>query len=108
MKCSNCGAEITDGNFCKNCGAKVNEEQVPVEKEQKPIKRKDSVLSIVSCVLTGVSIFAFNWIAIGGLVCGLIDLCMNDKTKRHLGSWFGVIAGVIVLIVYIMNLQKLF
>lgn len=115
MYCQHCGAEIPDGNYCKNCGARIgkgeeeyNDEYEEEYYEKKPVERRDSVLSIVSFVLTLVSIFVFNWLALGGIVCGLIDLLMSDKKKVHLGSWFGVIIGAIVLIYYVINLKRLF
>ena len=112
MFCKNCGAEIVDGNFCKNCGAKVSEEPTPIVEtrpvEENPKAKVDSVLSVISCILTFIGLFFFGGLAVGGIVCGVVDLCMKDTKKRHLGSWFGVIVGFIVLIVYFIRLESIF
>lgn len=102
MFCQNCGAEM-QGKFCGKCGWTAQPQVEVVQHIQtsgKKEKKKDSVLSIVSCVLTFVSSFIFPMLSIGGIICGLIDLCMNDKSKRHLGSWFGIILGVLVIVAY--------
>lgn len=52
----------------------------------KNAKKKDSVLSILATIfslLVCTSPIAF--------VLALVDLCMNDKNKRHIGSWFAII-----------------
>lgn len=103
MFCQNCGNEI-EGNFCSNCGWS------PHRQEERPAKRSntvDSVLSIVSCALTGVSIFFMPILSVGGIVCGLVDLCISDRSKKHIGSWFGLIMGIIVMIVYITYINDI-
>lgn len=112
MFCKNCGAEIGDGNFCKNCGAKVNDEPKPMVQpqpvEQRSKSKVDSVLSVVSCILSFLGLFFFGFLAIGGVVCGVVDLCMKDTQKRHLGSVFGIVAGIITLVVYVARLEQIF
>lgn len=105
MFCQNCGNEM-DGMVCSNCGWTPKPVQQNYSSGRK-VKKKDSVLSIVSCVLTFVSGFVIPLLSVGGIVCGLIDLCINDKSKRHLGSWFGVIFGACIMIFYLWYLQDL-
>lgn len=60
----------------------------------KPKKaKKDSVLSIWAAILA----FFTCTCVIGGIL-GIIDLCINDKTKRHIGSWFAIIFSVLFII----------
>lgn len=80
VKCRNCGAELRTG-FCTNCGfnnATMKFDETYVNHLNKDIprddgKKKDSVLSIVSLVITFFSMFGFNFLAIGGVICGIID-----------------------------------
>lgn len=57
-------------------------------------KKKDSVLSILAIVfslLVCTSPVAF--------ILALVDLCMNNKSKRHIGSWFAlIVCGLLFLI----------
>ena len=117
IHCTECGKEISDkASTCPHCGAPVvpvsdsaiknyNADNHPVDSD---VKRKDSPLSIISCVFTFVSCFAINWIAIVGVICGLIDLCMNNKSQRHVGSYFGLVVGVLILLAYGAYVKRLF
>ena len=57
-------------------------------------KKKDSTLSIIALVL---SLFVITFPI--ALILALIDLCMNDKTKQHTGSWFTLIISVVIIFV---------
>ena len=57
-------------------------------------KKKDSTLSIIALVL---SLFFITFPI--ALILALIDLCMNDKTKQHTGSWFTLIISVVIIFV---------
>lgn len=57
-------------------------------------KKKDSTLSIIALVL---SLFVITFPI--ALILALIDLCMNDKTKQHTGSWFTLIVSVVIIFV---------
>lgn len=103
MFCQNCGKEM-DGNFCSNCGWNPH---IQEERSAKHSNTVDSVLSIVSCALTGVSIFFLPILSVGGIVCGLVDLCISDRSKKHIGSWFGLIMGIIVMIFYVSRLENM-
>lgn len=63
-------------------------------------KKKDSTLSIVAAVL---SILVVT--SIGGFIVGLIDIGINDKTKRHIGSYFAVIMFLMVAAVGYFTLR---
>ena len=106
MKCAKCGAELRISQ--EQIG--VNEQNVPILKTfahcdkckirydydelLKNQPKKDSVLSIWAAIL---SLFTCTFLV--GAILGIIDLCINDKTKRHLGSWFAIIFSVLMLIV---------
>lgn len=57
-------------------------------------KKKDSTLSIWAIVL---SLFVCTCPV--AFILALVDLCMNDKSKRHIGSWFTIIICCIALFV---------
>lgn len=82
--CPKCKASVLiDSRFCNQCGydfAQVNKAQVQNN------KKKNSPLSIVAAIL---ALFTFT-VFIGAII-GVIDLCINDKTKKHGGSWFAII-----------------
>lgn len=77
--------------YCDRCMAKWD---LDILISQTTQKKKDSVLSIVAAVF---SLFTITFFI--GIIIGLIDLGINDKNKRHLGSWFAVIWGIIAGIV---------
>ena len=65
-------------------------------------KKKDSTLSVISCILAGVAfilplpiILSFP-LALAGAIVGLVGT--KKKEYRHLGAWFGVIVGIIEVI----------
>ena len=66
----------------------------PVSIEQPKTKKKDSLGSIIAALL---SLFTFTYII--GFIVAIMDLLLNDKTKRHLGSWFAIIMSAILFIV---------
>lgn len=107
--CRECGKEISDkASNCPNCGCPVNlynEYTQPPQQRLQPQptqnnagKKKDSALSIWAAVLSlfGCTIFI-------GVILAIIDLCKNDKTKRHLGSFFSLIFAGFYLIVSILT-----
>lgn len=104
MKCANCKREMREGleqvgigannqpivhkfGYCDYCKIKTDIDLV--NSYQEP-KKKDSVLSIIAVILA-----LFTCTAVFGGIIGVIDLIINDKTKRHLGSWFAIIFSVI-------------
>lgn len=57
-------------------------------------KKKDSTLSIWAIVLS-----LFGCTAPIAFILALVDLCMNNKSKRHIGSWFAlIVCGLLFLI----------
>lgn len=103
MKCERCGNELRIGNeqvgfdenknpvihqfaYCDNCRIKTDitlqqQKYSNVEKPEKPPAKKDSVLSIAALIFS-----LFGCLAIVGFIMAIIDLCMNDKKTRHIGS----------------------
>lgn len=111
--CKQCGTNMPEtDNVCQKCGciqsqynpfqatttARENQE---AEAKQPKQKKQESALSSVACVLTAISVFAFNFLAIFGLILGLIDLCMNNKEKKHIGSIFAVIVGGLITLLFV-------
>lgn len=80
--------------YCDKCRLKGDYEEL-----LKNQPKKDSALSIWAAIL---GFFTFTCF-IGGIL-GIIDLCINDKTKRHLGSWFAIVFCVLWLIVLFSRL----
>lgn len=114
INCTECGREVSDkATSCPHCGCPVSIVSVPVtpskpvnskpmeqvnnQIQQNNTKKKDSVLSIIAAAFALFTITCFV-----GLIIGIIDLCINDKNKRHVGSWFAVIWFVIFVIVMIL------
>ena len=101
--CNNCNTENNIGDdYCSCCGIRITPYYTsesneylnqPLYQEYETLKKQDSVLSIIAAVL---SIFTVTFFF--GFIIALIDLGINDKTKRHLGSWFSVIFGIIIFI----------
>lgn len=67
-------------------------------------KKKDSTLSVISCILAGVAfilplpiILSFP-LSLAGAIVGLVDIGTKKEEYRHIGAWFGIIAGVIEVI----------
>lgn len=100
--------------YCKSCRMKYdldvqrdlfNAEPRSVGAKKSKEKRKDSVLSIIACVLSGVA-FIFPMIAIigmmlalAGMIVGLVDIGTGNKEERHLGSYFSIVVFVIYCVV---------
>lgn len=105
MFCTKCGKEFF-GSVCPNCGEN-NEETKKIEIPQKTVneKKKDSVLSILSCVFAGVTMIFPTFVGfaylllLAAIIIAIVDLAMKDNTKRHIGSWFGLIASIIIFLV---------
>lgn len=106
MKCTKCKAElriaqeqigVNEQNlpilktfaYCDNCKTKYDYDDL-LKKQPK----KDSALSIWAAILAFFTCTCF----IGGII-GIIDLCINDKTKKHLGSWFALVFCAIYLFI---------
>ena len=69
---------------------------MPVDTFAKDGKKKDSPLSIVAAVL---AIFAVApYIGYAAFILAVIDLGLNNKKFRHLGSWFAIVFVTFVLI----------
>lgn len=66
--------------------------------DKKNKKKKDSILSIIAAVLGFFNITCF----VGGII-GIVDLAINNKEKRHLGSWFAIIMCALWIIVSTAN-----
>lgn len=60
-----------------------------------PLPKKDSLLSLLAAIC-GVFIIT----APLGLVFGILDLLIGGKHKKHLGSYFGIIMGLLFILVF--------
>lgn len=99
IKCPECGKEISDkAASCPNCGYTKNEETIErkydSEKGSKE-KKKNSSLSIWALVLS-----LFGCTLPIAFILALVDVCHNDKTKKHTGSWFAIIFTSLVSLVF--------
>lgn len=123
MKCEKCGNELRLGNeqvgldqqnnpiihqfaYCDNCRIKTDmtlqqQKYINVEKSEKPPAKKDSVLSIAALVFS-----LFGCFAIVGFIMAIIDLCINDKKTRHIGSWVALVFCCIWLIYGIADISN--
>lgn len=107
MKCTQCGKELRivpeqvgmdtknmpiyhRVGYCDACRLRCDLDNVGNVRK----KKKDSVLSIIAAVF---SLFTVTFFI--GIIIGLIDVGINNKEYRHLGSWFAVIYGVIAGVV---------
>lgn len=111
MKCTKCGKEMREGQeqvglengvaiyntfaYCDECKQKVNLDSLKKNKESK----KHSTLSIWACVLS-----LFGCTSFIAFILALVDLCKNDKSKKHVGSWFALIICALYLLVFVPNL----
>jgi len=103
MKCSNCGTEVNGSNFCPNCGNRVVNNQSEQKKYKNVIKnegkKKDSPLSIVTVLISFLGFLSVNFANAGifalllpaGFIIAIIDLAINSKIYRHLGSWVALV-----------------
>lgn len=104
MKCNKCGMELrieqeqigsgdikysTTIGYCDKC-------KIRYDLSKEKWKTKHSPLSIASLVLT----LLVCTMPIG-FILGLIDIFINDKTKRHIASWFSVCVGGLLIILFI-------
>lgn len=106
IRCMECGNEVSDkAESCPKCGYPINNSeyipiQKPVQQQQTPqppniqytVKKKETTLSIVACIMGLLTITSFI-----GFILGLIDICKNDKTRSHKGSIFAIIMFILVM-----------
>lgn len=103
--CEECGKEISDkAAFCPNCGCPIGARTnipLPEPEPKKKEKKKDSVLSILAIIFSLFIITSFV-----GLILAIIDLALNDKSKRHLGSWIAIIFFLLFCFTCASNLSR--
>lgn len=115
MKCNKCKQEMRIGTeqvgvdecglplfhrhaYCDNCMIKIDLDILR--------KTGDSVLSIIACVFSGVAFIMPLPVIVSvpmffiGFILALIDLGINEKTKRHLGSNVAIILSILGFIVF--------
>lgn len=118
MRCERCNSEMriwtervgTEKNgipifhrcaYCDNCKMKKD-----LDAKQTNKKNGDSVLSIISCVFSGAAFILYLPVIISipmffiGFLIGLIDIGINNKEKRHLGSYVAIVLSILGFIVY--------
>lgn len=94
--CKECGKEVFDkANNCPNCGCPINlynlyaqPQETQQFVEEKPKKKKESALSTWAAILS-----LFGCTTIIALILAIVDLCKNDKDKKHNGSVFALVIG---------------
>ena len=142
MKCQKCGNELRLGNeqvgvdqnqnlvihqfaYCDSCRMKWDlsmqqqsysnaTNDTKIENNKKETK-KESVLSLISCIIASV-IFIPSAVCISiphilalplfltSLILSLIDLGMNNKDKKHVGSILGLIFSIIYFIMFFIEI----
>ena len=112
-KCTKCNGDLRFGSeqvgfdknnvpifhrfgYCDTCMYKYDLD-VQTTPAVSTTKKKDSVLSVIAAVFALFTITCFI-----GFIIALIDLGINDKTKRHLGSWFAVIWFIFAAFVFLL------
>ncbi len=92
-------------SYCDRCRLKEDLDLVQNSPKQKSKKRKDSLLSIIACVFSGVAfifpmIAIVGWIlALVGIIIGFVDLGTKKEDERHLGSYFSIIVFIVYCII---------
>lgn len=106
MKCNECGNELETKiervgqkdngepifehkGYCRYC-KKYVDTTFMYDTPPKKVKKKDSTLSIIACVMSIFSITVFP-----SVIIALVDLVKNDEDKRHIGSWFALALAVV-------------
>ena len=86
INCPECGKQVSEtAKVCSNCG-------YPVGKIG-----KNTTLS------TWAAILAFFTITCPiGFLLGIIDVVKNERLRKHTGSWFAIIWGVLAFIVLVI------
>lgn len=100
--CKECGKEVSDkANNCPNCGCPINLYNLyaqPQETRQfvdeKPKKKKHSALSTWSAILA-----LFGCTTPIAVIFAIVDLCKNEKEKKHGGSIFALIMAALFIFV---------
>ena len=99
--CAKCGGVMNaNQNFCNHCGYD-GRSSAQIASTQPAPKKKDSPTAIVGCAFVLVAFFVFPFLSIVGIICGLIDLGMNENQYRHLGGWVALIMGIIELALWL-------
>ena len=93
--CSECGKEVSDkAPNCPNCGNPIN--IAPIQPQsQKAEKKPESTLGNVAIILS-----LLGCLAPLGFILAIIDLCINNKTKKHQTSVGALIICSLWLILY--------
>ncbi len=102
--CNECGKEVSDkASNCPNCGNPINvapiqsqpqyQQQQQPQKPIKPAKKPESALGNVAIILS-----LLGCLAPIGFILAIIDLCINNKTKRHETAWGALIICIIWLV----------
>lgn len=115
MKCNKCGNEMRIGSeqvgiqngiaiynrfgYCDRCMEKVNIDALQAQYINQ--KKKHSNLSVWACVLA-----IFGCTLPIAFILALVDLCMNDKSKKHIGSWFAVVIFTLVIIIFFASISN--
>lgn len=95
--------------YCNTCRIKYDYELI-LKKQPK----KESVLSIMSCVFASI-VFIPSAMLIGiphilafpmfltSIILGLVDLGINNKNKKHIGSIIGIIFSVLYFLLLMVS-----
>lgn len=88
--------------YCDKCMQKWDLDYRPINN---PVRKGDSPLSITACVLSGVAfiiplpVFVAIILMFLAFLFALIDLGINNKTQRHVGSGVALVFVAIAVVV---------
>lgn len=100
MKCRKCGGELrieeefvgvgdskysTTIGYCDKCHQRYDLSKEKAENNHSPLSIASLVLTLLTCTMPI------------GFIIGLVDIIKNDRTKKHIASWFSVCIGGIMI-----------
>lgn len=100
MKCRKCGGKLrieeefvgvgdskysTTIGYCDKCHQRYDLSKEKAENNHSPLSIASLVLTLLTCTMPI------------GFIIGLVDIIKNDRTKKHIASWFSVCIGGIMI-----------
>lgn len=100
MKCRKCGSELrieeefvgvgdskysTTIGYCDKCHQRYDFTKEKAENNHSTLSIASLVLTLLTCTMPI------------GFIIGLVDIIKNDRTKKHIASWFSVCIGGIMV-----------
>lgn len=107
--CQNCGGEMGDGNFCAKCGAQTGQQVVNQAATGSGLPKDNLAVASLVCGIVG--FLCCTYVAIPGLVLGIMSLNNSSKGKVDgKNKWMaivGLICSIIGLILMVVNIVNM-